>query len=69
MRLQQMQLQVTQSKENQKEDRKDERTKIQASQQSKLIDQRKNDLPPTKFESSGHDIINGQFGLGTFDPK
>jgi len=31
-------------KEKEKEDRKDERTRIQASQQSELIDQRKNKL-------------------------
>ena len=69
MRLQQGQLQITQAKDDRKEDRKDERTKIQATQQSKMIDQRKNDLPPTRFESSGNDILNGDFGLGTFDPK
>ena len=33
------------------EDRKDKRTKIQATQQSKMIDQRKNDLLPTDFEA------------------
>ena len=52
-----------------KEDRKDERTKIQASQQSELIDQRKKDLPPKNFESAGNDVISGNFGLGAFEPK
>ncbi len=52
-----------------KEDRKDERTKIQASQQSELINQRKNNLPPKQFESGGNDILSGDFGLGAFDPK
>jgi hypothetical protein len=33
-----------------KEDRKDDRTKIQASQQSKLIDQRKKDSGPVSFQ-------------------
>jgi hypothetical protein len=33
-----------------KEDRKDDRTKIQASQQSKLIDQRKKDSGPISFQ-------------------
>ena len=54
---------------NKKEDRKDERTKIQACQQSELIDQRKKDLPPKNFESAGNDIMSGNFGLGAFEPK
>ena len=54
---------------NEKEDRKDERTKIQASQQSELIEQRKNNTPPKKFESAGNDILSGDFSLGAFDPK
>ena len=43
------------SKEQQQigEDRKDERTRIQASQQSELINQRKNNALPQKFESNG----------------
>jgi hypothetical protein len=52
-----------------KEDRKDKRTKIQASQQSELIDQRQKGTPPKNFESGGNDILGGGFGLGTFDPK
>ena len=51
------------------EDRKDQRTEIQATQQSDLINQRKNDLPPKNFESSGNDILSGDFDLGSFDPK
>jgi hypothetical protein len=69
MKLKQMEMQILKGREDGKEDRKDERTKIQATQQSKMIDQRKNDLPPQKFESGGNDILNGQFGLGAFDPK
>ena len=57
------------SRENNKEDRKDERTKIQATQQSELIDQRKNDLLPKNFESAGNDILGGGFNLGAFEPK
>ena len=68
-RLRQMDLQALNVRETQKEDRKDERTKIQASQQSELIDQRKNNKPPKNFESAGNDILNGEFGLGAFDPK
>jgi hypothetical protein len=52
-----------------KEDRKDDRTKLQATQQSELINQRKNNLPPKVFESSGNDILSGDFDLGSFEPK
>jgi hypothetical protein len=68
MQLAQMQGQAKQNAENSKEDRKDERTKIQASQQSELIDQRKNDLLPKNFESSGNDNLGG-FGLEQFMPR
>ena len=54
--------------EKQKEDRKDKRTKIQASQQSELIDQRKNNKPPKNFESSGNDIMGG-IDLSQFGPR
>jgi hypothetical protein len=52
-----------------KEYRKDDRTKLQASQQSELINQRQNDLPPKNFESSGNDILSGNFNLGSFEPR
>jgi len=45
--------------EAEKEDRKDKRAKMQASQQSTLIDQRQNNKPPKNFESSGNDILGG----------
>lgn len=51
------------------EDRKDERTKIQATQQSELIDQRQSGGAPKNFESAGNDIMGGGFGLGSFEPK
>ena len=54
--------------EEYKEDRKDERTKIQATQQSELIDQRKNDSLPKNFESAGFDNLGG-FGLEQFTPR
>ena len=60
---------ASKEKESQKEDRKDERTKIQASQQSQLIDQKKNETTPKDFESSGNDSLNtgmGVSGLGNF---
>jgi hypothetical protein len=56
-------------KENIKEDRKDQRTKMQATQQSELIEQRKSGQPPKNFESSGNDIISQDMGLGRFDPR
>jgi len=69
MRLKQMDMQSINAKEKYKEDRKDDRTKIQASQQSELIDQRKTGKPPKNFESSSNDILGGGFGLNTFDPR
>jgi hypothetical protein len=69
MQLKGMEVESQKSKEKEKEDRKDERTKIQATQQSELIDQRKNEKPPKNFESSGNDILDGGFDLGSFDPR
>ena len=68
MRLKDMESQVIKDKEKYKEDRKDERTRIQASQQSELIDQRKKDLPAKKFESAGFDNLGG-FDLEQFEPR
>ena len=68
MQLKQMEADILKSRETTKEDRKDERTKIQASQQSELIDQRKQGTPPKKFESAGNDILGG-FDLGSFGPR
>ncbi len=64
--LEQEQLSV---KDKQKEDRKDERTRIQATQQSELIEQRKTGKPPKNFESSGNDILGGGIGLDDFGPR
>ena len=61
LQLAQTQLQVAQQKQMQAEDRKDQRTKIQATQQSELIDQRKNNSMPKDFESS-YDDLSG-FGM------
>jgi hypothetical protein len=68
MQLAQMQLGVVQQKQTQAEDRKDQRTKIQATQQSELIDQRKNNSLPKDFESSGNDVFGGM-GLDQFGPR
>ncbi len=51
MQLKQLEVQAAQQKEAQIEDRKDKRTKIQATQQSEMISQRKNDGLPIDFES------------------
>jgi len=69
MKLREMELESLKQKETNKEDRKDERTRIQASQQSELIDQRKTGKPPKKFESTSNDILSGDFDLGMFDPS
>jgi len=66
MQLKGIEVSGLKDRESQKEDRKDERTKIQASQQSELIDQRKSGKPPKKFESAGNDTIGGGFGLEAF---
>jgi hypothetical protein len=68
MRLKQMETQVINSKEQYKEDRKDKRTKIQATQQSELINQRQTGKPPKDFESAGFDALGG-FGLEQFEPR
>ena len=69
MQLRQAEVDGVRSRETVKEDRKDERTKIQASQQSELIEQRKSGSAPKRFESSGNDIVGGGFDLEAFDPR
>jgi len=49
--LKQMDMQQMDAKEARIEDRKDKRIKMEGTQQSKMIDQRKNDLSPIDFES------------------
>jgi len=50
MELKQIEAKSMQQKENAIEDRKDKRTKLQATQQSEMISQRKNDGLPINFE-------------------
>jgi len=69
MQLKNLEVQGTKLREKEKEDRKDERTKIQATQQSEMIDQRKSGKPPKNFESAGNDILGGGFNMGAFDPR
>ena len=68
MKLAQIRANAEISKEQDIEDRKDKRIKIQGTQQSELIDQRKNNLLPKNFESSGNDVLGG-IGLDEFNPK
>jgi hypothetical protein len=69
MQLKQMEVEAQKVKETSKEDRKDNRTKIQASQQSELINQRETKAGPKNFESSGNDVMQGGFNLGSFEPR
>ena len=50
MKLKEAELSNQKAKEKEIEDRKDNRTKLQATQQSKMIDQRKNNSLPIDFE-------------------
>jgi hypothetical protein len=69
MQLKGVEVEGVKGREKQKEDRKDERTKIQATQQSEMIEQRNGGKPPKNFESAGNDILGGGFDLGSFDPS
>ena len=69
MQLKGIETEGQKTKEKEKEDRKDERTRIQASQQSEMIEQRNSGKPPKNFESAGNDILGGGFDLGAFDPR
>jgi hypothetical protein len=69
MQLKQAEVSGMKQREKDKEDRKDERTKIQATQQSEMIEQRKSGKPPKNFESAGNDILEGGINLGGFTPR
>ena len=69
MQLKGIEVDGVKNREKEKEDRKDERTKIQATQQSEMIEQRNSGKPPKNFESAGNDILGGGFDLGAFDPS
>jgi hypothetical protein len=69
IKLKEMEANVAKESESLREDRKDERTRIQASQQSELIDQRAKGKAPKKFESSGNDVIGQGIGLDNFNPR
>jgi len=67
LQLAQMEKQNMSTKEREIEDRKDKRTKIQASQQSEMIAQRNNDSGPVDFES-GIDGLGG-IDLASMSPR
>jgi len=54
-------------REKMKEDAKSKRIRQQNTEQSKLINQRKNNLPPLNFESN-EDSLDG-FDLAEFSPR
>jgi hypothetical protein len=54
-------------REKMKEDAKAKRISQQNTEQSKLINQRKNNLPPLSFESN-EDSLDG-FDLAEFEPR
>jgi len=62
-KLQQRQDQLVEQKENIKEDRKDQRVKLQGEERRKSQDDAK------KFESSGNDILGGGIDMSGFDPR
>jgi len=68
IQLAQAQIGAAQAKEQEIEDRKDKRIKMQGTQQSELINQRQTDGLPKDFESSGNDVLGG-FGLEQFGPR
>ena len=67
MQLKGIEVEGMKSKETLREDRKDERTKLQATQQSKLIEQRTKDTPSINFESN-EDSLDA-FSLAEFEPR
>jgi hypothetical protein len=67
MQLKGMEVEKIKQLDMDKEKAKDDRTKLQATQQSKLIEQRQKDLPAMNFESQ-EDSLDG-FSLEQFNPR
>ena len=67
MQLKGVELDGLKSRETQREDAKSKRISQANTEQSKLIEQRKNNLPPISFESS-EDSLDG-FDLAEFEPR
>jgi hypothetical protein len=62
-----MEFQTVKEKDDMKEKAKDKRISIQNTQQSKLIEQRKNNLPPVNFESNEDSL--DLFDFSEFEPR
>jgi hypothetical protein len=67
MQLRGAEANIIKEREDMKEKAKDDRISKQNTQQSKLIEQRKKDLPPINFESN-EDTLDG-FDLSEFEPR
>ena len=67
MQLKGIEVDSLQKREDNREQAKADRISQQNTQQSKLIDQRKNNLPPMSFESN-EDSLDG-FDLAEFEPR
>ena len=57
--IEQMKLDAAKSRDTNKENRSDGRVKMQATQQSEMLDQKSNNKPAKNFESSGNDVLGG----------
>jgi hypothetical protein len=67
IQLKGMEIQDFNQRDKMKEDAKGKRISQQNTEQSKLINQRKNNLPPLRFESN-EDSLDG-FDLAEFEPR
>jgi len=67
MQLKGVEVNTLTEKEKMKEEAKDKRVSLQNTQQSKLIDQRKNNLPPVDFESTNDSLDS--FDFSQFGPR
>ena len=67
MQLAQIDVKARKEKEQMIENRKDERTRMSGTQQSQMIDQRKNNLLPTDFETNAGDKL-GNLGVEPLIP-
>jgi hypothetical protein len=67
VQIRSMEIQDFIGRDKMKEDAKSQRISQQNTEQSKLINQRKNNLPPLSFESN-EDSLDG-FDLAEFEPR